>query len=40
MMENNYFLVKKIYIYQNTEQKEGCSCNLYIIVRNEEFQFI
>ena len=43
MMENNYFLVKKyiyIYIYQNTEQKEGCSCNLYIIVRNEDFQFI
>ena len=29
-----------IYIYQNTEQKEGCSCNLYIIVRNEDFQFI
>ena len=26
-------------LLQNTEQKEGCSCN-YIIARNEEFQFI
>ena len=26
-------------VHQNTEQKEGCSCNLYI-TRNEEFQFI
>ena len=25
--------------YQNTDQKEKCSCNLYI-VRNEEFEFI
>ena len=25
--------------YQNTEQKKGCSCNLYF-KRNEEFQFI
>ena len=24
-------------IYQNTERKEGCSCNLYIIARNEAF---
>ena len=31
------FLLKKT--YQNTEQKEGCFCNLYI-ARNEEFQFI
>ena len=37
-MENNYFLKKKVYFflkkssYQNTEQKEGCSCNLYIIM--------
>ena len=26
--------------YQTTEQKVGCSCNRYIIARNEEFQFI
>ena len=25
-----YFFLKKS-TYQNTEQKEGCSCNLYII---------
>ena len=30
---------KKVYI-KNTEQKGGCSCNLYIITRNEKFQFI
>ena len=29
MMENNYFFIKCI--YQITEHKEGCSCNLYII---------
>ena len=38
--EQLLFSKKNIYIYQNTEQKEGCSCNLYIIVRNKEFQFI
>ena len=38
--EQLLFSKKNIYIYQNTEQKEGCSCNLCIIVRNEEFQFI
>ena len=26
--------------YQNKQQKEGCSCNLYIIARNKELQFI
>ena len=36
MMENNYFFIKNT--YQNTEQG-GCSCNLEIIARNEEFQF-
>ena len=36
-MENNYFFIKKY--MQNTEQKQGCLCNLYVIARNEEFQF-
>ena len=26
--------------HQNTGQKEGCRCNIYIIARNQEFQFI
>ena len=29
MMEKNYFFKKSA--YQNTEQKEGCSCKLYIM---------
>ena len=29
MMENKYFFIKKE--HQNTEQKERCFCNLYII---------
>ena len=32
-MENNYVFIRK-YI-QNTEEKEGCSSNLYIFSRNE-----
>ena len=26
--------------HQNTDQEEGCPCNIYIIARNQEFQFI
>ena len=37
MMENNYVFIKKC--ISKPEQKEGCSCNLYI-TRNEEFLFI
>ena len=33
MMQNNNFVIKK---YIDTKQKEGCSCNLFIIARNEE----
>ena len=29
MMENNYFFKKST--YEDAEQKQGCSCNLYII---------
>ena len=32
------FFYEKVHI--KTDQKEGCSFNLYIIVRNEELQFI
>ena len=35
MMESHQVLIKKA-TSQNTEQKKGCSCNLYI-ARNEEF---
>ena len=31
---------KKVLIKTQCEKKEGCSCNLYIIARNEEFPFI
>ena len=41
-MENNYFFIKST--YQNTDQKEGCFCNLYNITlyycKRRKFQFI
>ena len=33
MMQNNNFVTKK---YIDKKHKEGCSCNLFIIARNEE----
>ena len=37
MMENNWILQKST--AQNSEQIQGCSCNLYM-ARSEEFLFI
>ena len=39
MMKNNYFIIKK-YISKHSKKKDVLVCNIYIIAKNEEFQFI